>query len=113
MPRWVWMWRGRRRGRPYSCLILHSLPYLKEFIPNPCLNPDPIELTYPEYEVLRLMDLEGLTQEQAAEKMGTSRGTIWRLASSARRKIIQSLTESRPLILTAKGEVKEVREVKH
>lgn len=53
-----------------------------------------------EVEALRLADLEGLSQEQAGTKMGVSRGTIWRLLQSARRKVAQALTEGRPLIVT-------------
>jgi hypothetical protein len=95
-------------GRPFSQLFLSSTPNVKEFVPNPCLNPQPIELTYPEYDVLKLIDLEGLTQEEAARKMKTSRGTIWRLSESARKKIAQALTESRPLIIVPKGEVEKL-----
>jgi len=99
MPRWRWCWRRRGPGRPFSPVFLYSLPKTKEFIPNPCLNPNPIQLNYREYEAMRLVDLEGLSQEEAAKKMKTSRGTIWRLVTTARKKVIQCLVESRPLIL--------------
>ena len=86
---------------------MSSRPGVKRFIPRPCLNQDPVELLYPEYEAMKLVDLEGLTQEEAAEKMKTSRGTIWRLLQSARSKIMTALTESRPLVVVAKGEIKK------
>jgi len=105
--RWRWSWRRGCRGRPFSELFLYSLPSLKKFIPNPCLNPEPVELSYPEYEALRLVDFEGLTQEEAAKKMGTSRGTIWRLVSSGRKKLLEALVNSRPIVLLPKGEIKE------
>ena len=108
MPRWRWCWRRGGRGRPFSPLFLSSIPHVKEFVPNPCLNPEPIELTYPEYDVLRLIDLEGLTQEEAAKRMKTSRGTIWRLVQSGRKKITQALTESRPLVISPKGEIEKI-----
>jgi len=44
-------------------------------------------LTIVEVEALRLVDLEGLTQEQAAIEMGVSRRTFWNELVSARRKI--------------------------
>ena len=50
-----------------------------------------------ELEAFRLVDLEGLSQEEAGRKMGVSRGTIWRLVQSARRKTAQALSEGRPL----------------
>ena len=108
MPRWRW---GRRRvgpGRPFGELFLSSIPRVKEFVPNPCLNPQPIELAYPEYDSLRLIDLENLTQEEVAKRMNTSRGTIWRLYQSARKKVAQALTESRPLVISPKGEIEKV-----
>jgi predicted DNA-binding protein (UPF0251 family) len=50
-----------------------------------------------ELEAFRLVDLEGLSQEETGQKMGVSRGTIWRLVQSARRKTAQALSEGRPL----------------
>lgn len=109
MPRYRW---GRRRGgpgRPFSNLILSQIPHVKEFKPNPVGNPQPIELIYPEYDVIRLVDLEELTQEQAAKRMKTSRGTVWRLLQSARKKVAQTLTESRPLLIAPKGKIEKIR----
>jgi len=48
-----------------------------------------------ELEVMRLVDLEGLSQEEAGAKMGVSRGTIWRLLQEARRKTAAALSEGR------------------
>jgi len=50
-----------------------------------------------ELEAFRLVDLEGLSQEEAGKRMGVSRGTVWRLLQSARKKTAQALTEGRPL----------------
>ncbi len=108
MPRWRWGRRRRGRGRPFGELFLSLKPNVKEFVPRPCLNPQPIELTYPEFEALRLTDLEGLTQEEVAEKMNTSRGTVWRLLQSGRKKIALALTESMPLIISPKGEIEKM-----
>ena len=58
-------------------------------------NPTPAEL-----EVLRLVDLEDLSQEEAGRKMGVSRGTVWRLLQSARKKTSRAFTEARPLLVT-------------
>ncbi|MCK4437684.1 DUF134 domain-containing protein, partial [Candidatus Bathyarchaeota archaeon] len=54
-----------------------------------------------EVEVLRLTDLEDLSQEEAGEKMGVSRGTIWRLQKRARTKIALALIEGRRIELVA------------
>lgn len=110
MPRWRWCWRRRGPGRPFGYLYLSHLPPVKEFIPRPMINPEPVELTYPEYEALRLSDLEKLTQQEIANRMRTSRGTVWRLLESAREKIAKALAESRPLVISQKGEIEEVKQ---
>jgi predicted DNA-binding protein (UPF0251 family) len=40
--------------------------------------------------------------------MKTSRGTVWRLLESAREKVAKALAESRPLIISPKGEVEKI-----
>ena len=58
---------------------------------------DPINMSYDELEALRLVDYEGLTQEETAKRMGISRGTVWRCLDSARRKTARMLVEGREL----------------
>lgn len=57
-----------------------------------------IDLFRDELEVLRLCDLEGLTQEEAGQRMGVSRGTIQRIISVARRKTAEALTDGCAII---------------
>ncbi len=57
-----------------------------------------IELHLDELEVIRLCDREGLTQEEAGQRMGVSRGTIQRIITVARRKVSAALTEGAALI---------------
>jgi predicted DNA-binding protein (UPF0251 family) len=52
-----------------------------------------------EMEAQRLVDLVGLSQGEAAKEMAVSRGTVWRLLQSARRKSAQSISEGRPLLI--------------
>ena len=92
-------WGGR--GRPPKPVFLGQTPVPTRFTPNvqtpqPSIN-NAIELSYPELEALRLVDREGLDQEQAGAKMGVSRGTVWRLLSEARRKVATALTDLRPI----------------
>ena len=58
-----------------------------------------IEMMPDEVEALRLVDYEGLIQEEAAEKMGVSRGTMWRCLDSARRKVAAMIVEGRELAI--------------
>ena len=43
----------------------------------------PIELSHDEYEVIRLMDLEGFTQVQCAEAMDVARTTVTAIYDAA------------------------------
>ena len=58
-----------------------------------------IALYRDELEALKLCDMDGLTQEEAGEKMGISRGTVQRLLSDARRKTATALAECKALVL--------------
>ncbi|UCE15139.1 MAG: DUF134 domain-containing protein [Candidatus Heimdallarchaeota archaeon] len=57
-----------------------------------------LTLSNVELEALRLVDEENLTQEQAAEKMHISRGTLWRILQQARKKIILALSSGKTQI---------------
>ena len=61
----------------------------------------PVLLEPAELEAIRLVDVEGLSQEEAGERMGVSRGTIWRLLQEARRKTAQALTEGRRIQISS------------
>ncbi len=97
------MWRqGRRRrrgrrGRFPKPVRVGVEPPITGLTPNPHTGLEPISMDRAELEALRLVDLEGLSQEEAGKKMGISRGTVWRLLQNARRKTAKALTEGRPL----------------
>ncbi len=95
----MWKYRHRRgrRGRIPKPIMLGAPPPTGSFIPNPLRNPTPIFLEIAEIEALRLVDLEGLSQEEAGRRMGVSRGTVWRLVQRARKKITRALTEGSPI----------------
>jgi predicted DNA-binding protein (UPF0251 family) len=58
-----------------------------------------IPLLAEELEALRLADLEGLSQAEAAESMGVSRSTFQRIVAKARRQAALALVEGQALIL--------------
>ncbi len=92
--------RRGRRGRFPKPVIIPNPSKVERLIPQPTTTASPISIEPAEVEALRLVDLEGLSQEQAGKEMGVSRGTIWRLLQSARKKVAQALTEGRPLTVT-------------
>ncbi len=55
-----------------------------------------------EFEAMRLCDLEGKSQIEAAEAMGVSRGTIQRLLIKGRKKVVESLLNNKGLLIEDK-----------
>jgi predicted DNA-binding protein (UPF0251 family) len=95
------MWRQRhrcgRRGRFPKPITLGVIPPAESLTPNPAGNLEPIVIDVAELEASRLVDLERLSQEEAGQKMGVSRGTVCRLVQSARKKTALALTQGRPI----------------
>ncbi len=54
-------------------------------------------MTLDEFEAMRLADLDGLYQEQAAEQMRVSRPTFSRIVDSAHRKMADVLVHGKAL----------------
>jgi predicted DNA-binding protein (UPF0251 family) len=54
-------------------------------------------MTLDEFEALRLADLDGLYQEQAADAMNVSRPTFGRVLETARRKMADALVHGKAL----------------
>ena len=73
----------------------------KAFKPTgvPITELETVTLYIDELETLKLCDHDGLTQEEAGQKMGISRGTVQRVLSSARGKVATALSECKALLL--------------
>lgn len=56
-----------------------------------------IIMTVEEYESIRLIDLEGLNQEQCADLMGVARSTIQKIYDDARKKVADSMVNGKIL----------------
>jgi uncharacterized protein len=85
--------------RPMKWRRVCSLPGNTEFGPIGASvgGVGTVAMTVDEYEAIRLIDLEGMTQEECAEQMGIARTTIQRVYDGARRKIAESIVDGRPL----------------
>lgn len=93
-------------ARPFCCRRVAGKPESNYFKPRgvPLLSLDEVTMTVDEFEALRLADLEGLYQEQAAERMGISRPTFGRIIESAHRKVADALVGGKALKIEG-GEV--------
>jgi hypothetical protein len=96
-----WRHRHGRRGRLPKPVNIEKAQVVDKFTPTPQQDLKPIYIEPAELEAFRLVDLEGLSQEEAGQRMRISRGTIWRLVQSARRKTAQALSEGRTLNVTS------------
>jgi hypothetical protein len=84
---------GRRRGRRK----MESLPGANLFGPLnvPAASIDFIDMGAEHVEALRLCDILGLTQQEAAERLGVSRRTLWSDLKEAGAKVARALMEGR------------------
>ena len=101
--------------RPPCCRRVGCLPRCLMFKPAgiPASRLEVVVLGLDEMEAIRLADLLGLYQEQAAEQMNVSRQTFGRIVEVARRKVAQALIEGKVLrIEHGEVEMSETRRFK-
>lgn len=83
--------------RPRKCKKVCHYPHTLTFLPGDGSEGEPVYLTVDEYETIRLIDKEDLSQEGCAAFMEVARTTVQQLYASARRKLALALVEGRPL----------------
>ncbi|MBM3313351.1 DUF134 domain-containing protein, partial [candidate division WOR-3 bacterium] len=90
--------------RPPNCRRIAGKPGACVFKPAgvPACRLKWLNLTLDEFEALRLADLDGLHQEQAANRMKVSRQTFGRTVENARRKVAQALSSGMALNIETK-----------
>lgn len=86
-------------ARPRCRRFIETNPDATVFKPAgvPLRDLPAVQMTLDELEALRLADLDGLYQEDAAARMGVSRPTLGRILESARRKVAEALVLGRAL----------------
>ncbi len=91
----------RRRGRPRIRRLVASGTAPRCFLPQcrPAETAEQVALLPDELECLRLVDLEGLQQEEAATALGVSRKTLWRDLHEARRKVTDALLHGKAIVM--------------
>jgi predicted DNA-binding protein (UPF0251 family) len=88
-------------GRPPLERFVAGLPRTALFKPAGVAARDleHVDLTVDEVEALRLVDLEGLSHEEAAARLGVSRQTVGRVLDAARRKVADTLVNGKALVI--------------
>lgn len=87
--------------RPVKRRRVCSLPRYEQFAPAGSADSsgEQIIMSVDEYETIRLIDLEDLTQEACAEQMGIARTSVQASYQLARKKLAEALVEGRPLLI--------------
>lgn len=85
--------------RPHKPRCVAHEPESVYFKPRgvPMVELEEVVLGLDELEALRLVDYQSLSQEQAGEEMGVSRGTIGRLLEKGRRTVADALLHGHAL----------------
>ena len=84
--------RGRRRCRRW----VEMLPRATSFYPNAAQN-GVVVLRIEEIEAIRLVDFLGLTQQEAAARMGISQKSLWNDLKAARFKIADAIINGKAI----------------
>ncbi len=85
--------------RPIRCRRVERLPVFRSFSPDDAEAGESVELTVDEFEAFRLLDDEGLTQEECAARMNIARTTVTAIYNSARKKVADALVRGKRLLI--------------
>ena len=86
--------------RPVRCRRIERLPVYRSFSPDDAAAAEEVRMTVDEFETLRLLDDEGLTQEACAARMNIARTTVTAIYDSARKKVADVLVHGKRLLIT-------------
>ena len=86
-------------SRPPKWRCVSFMPHITYFKPAgvPLRLLKEVYLSVEEAEAIRLKDLEGLKQEECAQRMHISRSTFHRVLGSARKKVAESLINGKAI----------------
>lgn len=86
--------------RPRKQRRVCEMPQINSFGPtnkSDRKTEDFVNITIDEYEVIRLVDLEGLNQEDCAERMNVARSTIQRMYEETKKKVADCIVNGKTL----------------
>lgn len=88
--------------RPRKCRRVCCMPSSDSFGPLNATHNEhvPIYMTVDEYETIRLIDLEGYTQQECSHQMNIARTTVQSIYDTARKKLADALVNGKRLIIS-------------
>lgn len=86
--------------RPHRCRRIEQSPVYRSFSPDDIDSEENIIMTIDEFECIRLIDNEGLTQEACASRMNISRTTVTSIYDHARKKLAEMLIHGKRLLVS-------------
>lgn len=86
--------------RPCKRRRICAMPFCSHFAPVSAEENTAVIMSVDELEAIRLIDLNGLTQEECAAIMRVARTTVQAIYNNARRKIADCLVNGRELKIT-------------
>lgn len=84
-------------SRPRKCRRVCHFPEINEFSPIGEVRGEPVILTIDEFETIRLIDKESLSQEECGVQLCVGRTTIQKIYESARKKLANALVLGLPI----------------
>lgn len=85
--------------RPVRCRRIEHMPVYRSFSPDDITAGESVRMTVDEYEAVRLLDVEGLTQKACADRMNVARTTVTAIYDSARKKIADAIVHGKRLLI--------------
>lgn len=100
--------------RPRKCRRIENPPDARSFRPagGKICPKKSVVLFIDEVEALRLTDLDGLSQEEAAVRMEVSRQTVSRLVGEAHRKVADAIVGGKSIVIEGREQIMEKRQFK-
>ncbi len=84
-------------ARPCKRRRICSMPSCGRFAPVTAEKHPVITMSLDEFEAVRLIDLEGLTQQECAARMNVARTTVQAIYNSARTKLAECMVNKKEL----------------
>lgn len=84
-------------SRPTKCRRVCHFPEVLEFTPTDEVAGEPVILTIDEFETIRLIDKENLSQEECGTQLGVGRTTAQKIYDRARKKLAEALVLGLPI----------------